>query len=568
MSVASSYSSMYLIPKSLYNLMLNRASSTTSKDSLAAAAVNIRQLNNLDVNDGGKVTIRNDDHYKTGGSLPSTSSTSPPQMPTIVSSTSIASSPSQLPPLPPQPSHPPPPSKASSFIQTTTTPTLVYANGGSGIPDSSFVNNTAAVQAINADDANVQTINVETEIPSTETPMNQITNANISIEPTEIATQETQTNPILTQTSETQSGSDIKSNAFTQTDIEKVIPKMQLAIDETMPRIQQAIDQSIPMDVNFPIMKIPFSAELTVASNQEPIISSIQFNAPAAITSSTALPPLSQLPIQLELQHQQQQAILPPSHQLELQHQQQQAILPPTQQLELQQQPTSHQLELQHQQQQALLQPSQQLELQHRQNLAILPPSSQPIQLQYQQQPSTSRQGSTSTALVPISRVLLPTKIGKNKRVKSRAVVRRPPARWYGLGQYPQQNDDVNMPLSIANEPRLALEYKTESKPAAADKNLNVAPTKEKKQPLIKVTTVDDNLIPEIEERPVGLPMIDFRRKDANKKVARIVKYNVKKRKPAKPTIRKRAKRLLDDGEETTSIAKTRIPRKKAYVTW
>ena len=52
----SSYSCMYLIPKNDYNKLVNDAAEPKQVGGLL-----IRQLNNLDVNEGGKVTIRNDD---------------------------------------------------------------------------------------------------------------------------------------------------------------------------------------------------------------------------------------------------------------------------------------------------------------------------------------------------------------------------------------------------------------------------------------------------------------------------------------------------------------------------
>src|SRR6266487_3565574 len=55
----SSYQCMYLVPKSIYNAYLNHNSPVKE----ALSSVYIRQMNNLDVNPGAAVTIRNDDNY-------------------------------------------------------------------------------------------------------------------------------------------------------------------------------------------------------------------------------------------------------------------------------------------------------------------------------------------------------------------------------------------------------------------------------------------------------------------------------------------------------------------------
>ena len=55
---------MYLIPKEVYNML------TTSGDKITKQALGsgmVRQLNNLDVREGGRVVIRNDNHHKTIG---------------------------------------------------------------------------------------------------------------------------------------------------------------------------------------------------------------------------------------------------------------------------------------------------------------------------------------------------------------------------------------------------------------------------------------------------------------------------------------------------------------------
>jgi hypothetical protein len=51
----SAYNCMYLIPKALYSTLLDNV------DSKSTSALQIRQLNNVDVLSGGKLTIRNDD---------------------------------------------------------------------------------------------------------------------------------------------------------------------------------------------------------------------------------------------------------------------------------------------------------------------------------------------------------------------------------------------------------------------------------------------------------------------------------------------------------------------------
>ena len=65
----SRFSCMYLIPKETYNQLMSNGNRFT-KDALSAGP--IRQINNLEVQDGGRVVIRNDDHYKqtTGPSVP------------------------------------------------------------------------------------------------------------------------------------------------------------------------------------------------------------------------------------------------------------------------------------------------------------------------------------------------------------------------------------------------------------------------------------------------------------------------------------------------------------------
>lgn len=59
----SSYEKMVLIPNSLYNAFLNHKDSAVRE---GASSIHIRQLNNLDVHDGGEVTIRNDNNYGGG----------------------------------------------------------------------------------------------------------------------------------------------------------------------------------------------------------------------------------------------------------------------------------------------------------------------------------------------------------------------------------------------------------------------------------------------------------------------------------------------------------------------
>ena len=61
----SRYQSMLMIPQSLYNLFLSHKDASIRE---GASTVNIRQLNNLDVHDGGQVTVRNDDNIV--GELP------------------------------------------------------------------------------------------------------------------------------------------------------------------------------------------------------------------------------------------------------------------------------------------------------------------------------------------------------------------------------------------------------------------------------------------------------------------------------------------------------------------
>jgi len=56
---------MYLIPQSLYNTFLDHKDKPIRD---GASTINIRQLNNLDVNEGGQVTIRNDDNYHASAS--------------------------------------------------------------------------------------------------------------------------------------------------------------------------------------------------------------------------------------------------------------------------------------------------------------------------------------------------------------------------------------------------------------------------------------------------------------------------------------------------------------------
>ena len=67
---------MYLIPKDVYNKLLDSNDDST-RDALTSGAV--RQLNNLNVRDGGRVVIRNDDHYKNaeGDSITTTTPSKP-----------------------------------------------------------------------------------------------------------------------------------------------------------------------------------------------------------------------------------------------------------------------------------------------------------------------------------------------------------------------------------------------------------------------------------------------------------------------------------------------------------
>ena len=58
----STFECMYLIPRDVYNTLIIRGDKIT-KQALSSGAV--RQLNNLDVREGGRVIIRNDDHFKT-----------------------------------------------------------------------------------------------------------------------------------------------------------------------------------------------------------------------------------------------------------------------------------------------------------------------------------------------------------------------------------------------------------------------------------------------------------------------------------------------------------------------
>ena len=57
---------MFLIPQPLYSMFLNHKDDAIRKE---ASIVHIRQQNNLDVHDGGEVTIRNDNNYLQGPSL-------------------------------------------------------------------------------------------------------------------------------------------------------------------------------------------------------------------------------------------------------------------------------------------------------------------------------------------------------------------------------------------------------------------------------------------------------------------------------------------------------------------
>jgi hypothetical protein len=58
---------MYLVPKIVYDALNNQKDKINdARDNLApdgTSTINIRQLNNLDVNNGGRVTIQNDDHF-------------------------------------------------------------------------------------------------------------------------------------------------------------------------------------------------------------------------------------------------------------------------------------------------------------------------------------------------------------------------------------------------------------------------------------------------------------------------------------------------------------------------
>lgn len=59
--MTKSYNCMYLIPQPLFSSLVDNL------DSKSSSALQIRQLNNLDVGQGGKVTIRNDDKIVTTG---------------------------------------------------------------------------------------------------------------------------------------------------------------------------------------------------------------------------------------------------------------------------------------------------------------------------------------------------------------------------------------------------------------------------------------------------------------------------------------------------------------------
>lgn len=54
----SNYESMHLIPPTLYRDLMSKTDDTVKSH---VHEINVRQLNTFDVNDGGRVTIRNDD---------------------------------------------------------------------------------------------------------------------------------------------------------------------------------------------------------------------------------------------------------------------------------------------------------------------------------------------------------------------------------------------------------------------------------------------------------------------------------------------------------------------------
>jgi hypothetical protein len=61
----TTYKCMYLVSKIVYDSLNNQKDKINNHNLDGASTINIRQLNNLDVNDGGRVTIQNDDHYAT-----------------------------------------------------------------------------------------------------------------------------------------------------------------------------------------------------------------------------------------------------------------------------------------------------------------------------------------------------------------------------------------------------------------------------------------------------------------------------------------------------------------------
>lgn len=82
---SSSFTSMFLIPKNLYETLMSRADRAVQSH---CDEFNVRQINTFDVNSGGRVTIRNDENIK---------------------GVKVAPIPSSLPPLPTLPTSPDPP---------------------------------------------------------------------------------------------------------------------------------------------------------------------------------------------------------------------------------------------------------------------------------------------------------------------------------------------------------------------------------------------------------------------------------------------------------------------------